>query len=166
MQDGFHYSKAALSRFDDPELAFRRRGAPFTFDVAGFLRLVMDLKKTAVTYAGEPEVIIHAPSFDHAIQDPVMDDIKISSRTKVAVIEGNYTLLNERYWSKVADLVDESWFVDVPPDVAKERLVRRHLQAGIEQTWEAAAHRAEENDIPNGQLIRSKLIEPDVRILN
>lgn len=67
----------------------------------------MDLKKTAVTYAGEPEVIIHAPSFDHAIQDPVMDDIKISSRTKVAVIEGNYTLLNERYWSKVADLVDE-----------------------------------------------------------
>ncbi|KAK3944401.1 putative kinase [Diplogelasinospora grovesii] len=164
--DGFHYSKAALSRFNDPDFAFRRRGAPFTFDVAGFLRLVMALKKTPVTSAGEPEVIIHAPSFGHAIQDPVIDDIAISSRTKVAVIEGNYVLLNEGPWSKVADLVDESWFVDVSPDVAKERLVRRHLQAGIEQTREAAAHRAEENDMPNGQLIRSKLIEPDVRILN
>ena len=32
-QDGFHYPKAALCTFDDPEFAFRRRGAPFTFDV-------------------------------------------------------------------------------------------------------------------------------------
>lgn len=108
-QDGFHYSKAALSRFNDPDLAFRRRGAPFTFDVAGFLRLVMTLKKTPVTSAGEPEVVIHAPSFDHAIQDPVIEDIEISSRMKVVVIEGNYVLLNEGQWGKVADLMDEKF---------------------------------------------------------
>lgn len=58
------------------------------------------------------------------------------------------------------------WFVDVPAETARERLVARHLLAGIESCGETAAARAEDNDIPNGDLIRSKLIKPDVRILN
>ncbi|KAK7978713.1 nicotinamide riboside kinase [Apiospora saccharicola] len=144
--DGFHHTKATLASFSDPDMAFRRRGAPFTFDADGLLDLI---------------------AFDHAVQDPVADDIRISSRSKVVIIEGNYTLLNERPWNKIAELVHESrWFVDVPPEVAKERLVLRHLAAGIETSREAAAHRAEENDLPNGDLIRSNLIEPDVRIVN
>lgn len=58
------------------------------------------------------------------------------------------------------------WFVDVPAAVARERLAARHLQAGIEQTMERALARADENDVPNGEHIRRKLIEPSVRILN
>ena len=58
------------------------------------------------------------------------------------------------------------WFVDVQPDVARERLALRHLHAGIEKTMEDAVARAEDNDLPNGRLIRSKLITPDVRIVN
>jgi len=48
-----------------------------------------------------------APSFDHAVQDPVANDICISSRSKIVIIEGNYTLLNEHPWNKMAELVDE-----------------------------------------------------------
>jgi pantothenate kinase len=54
----------------------------------------------------------------------------------------------------------------VPVDIARERLASRHLRAGIETTIEAAIKRAEENDIPNGDYIRSLLIEPNVRIIN
>ncbi|KAK8078596.1 hypothetical protein PG996_004766 [Apiospora saccharicola] len=167
--DGFHHTKATLASFSDPDMAFRRRGAPFTFDADGLLDLIASLKAgplTAGPDSGEEELIFTAPSFDHAVQDPVADDIRISSRSKVVIIEGNYTLLNERPWNKIAELVHERWFVDVPPEVAKERLVLRHLAAGIETSREAAAHRAEENDLPNGDLIRSNLIEPDVRIVN
>jgi pantothenate kinase len=56
------------------------------------------------------------------------------------------------------------WFVDIPRDVVKQRLAKRHVQAGIESTLEAAELRAEGNDLPNGDLIRQKLIKPDVRI--
>lgn len=47
-------------------------------------------------------------------------------------------------------------------ETAKRRLVARHLQAGIETLYEAAALRAEDNDLVNGDLIRANLIKPDV----
>ncbi|KAM5346112.1 hypothetical protein ACJ41O_009117 [Fusarium nematophilum] len=164
--DGFHYSRAALSSFSDPAQAFRRRGAPFTFDAASLLELVLLLKKTPVTACDEPEIITKAPSFDHALKDPVADAVAISSQAKVVIIEGNYTLLDEEPWSSIAGLVDDKWFVDIPTDVARERLAARHLKAGIETSIDAALSRAEENDIPNGEYIRSRLIEPSVRIVN
>lgn len=56
--------------------------------------------------------------------------------------------------------------MDVLPEVALGRLVKRHLQAGIETSAQAALLRAQDNDVPNGDLIRKRLMEPDVRILN
>lgn len=58
------------------------------------------------------------------------------------------------------------WFVDAPVEIVRDRLAQRHLAAGIETSKSAAIARAEENDIPNGELIRSLLIEPDVKIEN
>lgn len=107
MQDGFHHTKAALSAFKDPAEAFRRRGAPFTFDADAFIRLVLRLKDTPVTGADEPEEIILAPSFDHAVGDPLPDAIAISSRCRVVIIEGNYTLLDQEPWKHIADVVDD-----------------------------------------------------------
>ncbi|KAI6780573.1 nicotinamide riboside kinase [Emericellopsis cladophorae] len=164
--DGFHHTKEALMAFDDPALAFQKRGAPFTFDAEAFFKLVQCIKETPVTRPDEKAVTFLAPDFDHAVGDPVPDAIQISSAARIVIVEGNYTLLDEEPWNKIAALVDDRWFVDVTPDVARERLAKRHMQAGIEKTYEAAVARAEDNDLPNGALIRSKLIRPDVRILN
>jgi pantothenate kinase len=54
----------------------------------------------------------------------------------------------------------------VPAEIAKERLIERHVAAGIEKSRQGAAARVEENDIQNGDLIRAKLIEPDVKVIN
>lgn len=59
----------------------------------------------------EPEIFIMAPSFDHKIKDPILDDIRISSQSRVAIIEGNYTLLDESPWNKIALMVDERYAV-------------------------------------------------------
>ncbi|KAL2204982.1 phosphoribulokinase/uridine kinase [Sarocladium strictum] len=166
VQDGFHYTKAALRDFDDPANAFRRRGAPFTFDSHRFLDLILSLRELPVTHKGEPEEFLLAPSFDHAEKDPVEDAIAISSRNQVVIIEGNYTLLNEDPWRQIVTLVDDKWFVDALPATALDRLVDRHIQAGIETSREAALARTLENDMPNGDMIRALLIEPTVRIVN
>lgn len=57
--------------------------------------------------------------------------------------------------------------VDVPSlEVAKERLVQRHLVAGIETSREAASIRVEDNDLPNGELVKTKLVKPDLVVIN
>ncbi|KAG7144558.1 putative uridine kinase like protein [Verticillium longisporum] len=166
LQDEFHYSRHVLSSFNDPALAFRRRGAPFTFDATGFLEIVVKLKQMPVTGCGKHAMIIRAPSFDHAEMDPVPNSISLSSEARLVIIEGNYTLLNEAPWDQIADLVDDKWFVDVAEDMAHLRLAARHLKAGIENIMELALLRADENDVPNGAYIRKNLVEPNVRIIN
>ena len=60
-----------------------------------------------VTQSDEAEIVLKAPSFDHAVKDPAPDAIPISSQTKLVIIEGNYTLLNEDPWKNIAELVDD-----------------------------------------------------------
>jgi pantothenate kinase len=98
-----------LSTFGDSHLAFRKRGAPFTFDAPAFLSLVKALKSTPVTTDDELDLIVKAPSFDHAAQDPVNDDIEVPSTSRVVIIEGNYTLLDQDPWNEIASLVDERY---------------------------------------------------------
>jgi pantothenate kinase len=98
-----------LSTFTDAENAFRRRGAPFTFDAEAFLKLVTTLKTRPVTTYEEPEVMVTAPSFDHATKDPVEHAISISSRTRLAIVEGNYTLLNHSPWKDLAGFWAEKY---------------------------------------------------------
>ena len=52
---------------------------------------------------------MHAPSFDHAVQDPIEDDIAISSRNRVVIIEGNYTLMNQKPWREISEICDQRY---------------------------------------------------------
>jgi pantothenate kinase len=119
-----------------------------------------------ITSADGLEQFIYAPSFDHALKDPVEAAIPISSRNRLVIIEGNYTLLDQKPWSEIAVMCTEKWFVDAERQMVKQRLAQRHLLAGIETDAAAAEARAEENDLPNGDFIRSHLIAPDVVIQN
>lgn len=96
---------------------------------------------------------IHAPSFDHAVKDPVADDIPVAPTVKVCVFEGNYVALNKDEWAEAAALMDEIWWVEVDEEVARERLVKRHVKAGIAKDVQEAGRRADENDLVNGKEI-------------
>ena len=73
------------------------------------MKLVRNLVETPVTTNTEPEIRILAPSFDHATKDPVEDSIMISSRTRIVIVEGNYTLLNQAPWVDVAKSCTERY---------------------------------------------------------
>lgn len=147
--DGYHLSRAQLSAMPDPTTAHARRGAAFTFDGSSFLALVRKLREPLL-----PESrTLYAPSFDHAVKDPVADDIAIPPTTRIIVFEGNYLSLDRAPWREAAALMDELWFVEVDFEVARGRLVRRHVQAGIAPDEEEAQRRVSENDLVNGKEI-------------
>jgi len=98
-----------LSAFADPEEAFRRRGAPFTFDVDSFIEMVRLLSCSPVADHDDPSQDLWLPSFDHAKQDPVPFDIRIPTTTRVVILEGNYVLLNQHPWSQIGEMSDERY---------------------------------------------------------
>ncbi len=153
--DGYHLSRAQLSAMPNPATAHHRRGAAFTFDNKAFLELVKMLRKPLL-----PESkTIYAPSFDHAIKDPVADDIPIHPASKVVILEGNYLSLNQGLWKEAAELMDELWFVEVDFETARRRLVVRHVAAGIVKDEQEAGNRADENDLVNGRQIVDQRLE-------
>jgi pantothenate kinase len=158
--DGFHLPRSTLDALPNKVEAYARRGASWTFDENGVLKLVNVLSKSR----SEPSDVIIAPTFDHAVKDPMEGGIMITSDVKFVLLEGNYLLLNEEPWNQIHGLVDDTWFVDVAPDLARTRIAKRHIKAGIETTWEDAVRRAESNDLLNGVEIRNKLVKPSVVI--
>ncbi|KAF2204253.1 P-loop containing nucleoside triphosphate hydrolase protein [Delitschia confertaspora ATCC 74209] len=155
--DGYHLSRKQLDAMPDPVFAHARRGAAFTFDGDSFLTLVKKLREPLC-----PETnTLYAPSFDHSIKDPVEDDIAIPPSVRIILFEGNYLSLNKSPWKDAAELMDESWFVEVNFHVARNRLVYRHVKAGIAKDEEEAGKRADENDLVNGKEILENRLEVD-----
>lgn len=147
--DGFHLNLAQLAAMPDPEEAAYRRGAPFTFDGQKYFELVQRLRERIT-----PEsTAIYAPSFDHAIKDPVANDIVIPPTARIVLLEGLYLALNEEPWRGAAKLMDELWFIDVPMDIAIERLVQRHVATGLSPDFHHARTRVMASDMQNGQYL-------------
>jgi pantothenate kinase len=156
--DGFHLSRAHLDSLPNKEEVYRRRGIHWTFDGAGIVEAV---KKMA-----DPERrgILLLPSFDHAKKDPMADEVMIEASTDILILEGSWLLFDEAPWNEISKMVHESWFVNVHPDLARDRIARRHILSTIEKTWEDAVKRAEMSDLPNGDEIRRHLIKPDMTV--
>lgn len=116
------------------------------------MKLVQELREPL-----SPETpVLYAPSFDHAVKDPVENDVQISPTAKIVLFEGNYLSLNKGSWKEAADLMDELWFVEVDFEVARQRLVSRHVKAGIAKDHMEANKRVSENDLVNGKEIIEK----------
>lgn len=135
--DGFH--------FDDRVLTARgllpRKGAPETFDVAGFRHLLMRLR------VREAEVAI--PVFDRSIEISRAGAAIVPAETRILLVEGNYLLLDETPWSGLAGAFDMTVWLDVPVDELERRLVQRWLDHGF--ATDMAREKALSNDIPNAR---------------
>ena len=149
--DGFHLPLATIYAMPNAEEALARRGAPWTFDGDGVVRLLRELRD-----ASSDGRTVLAPTFDHAIKDPVHDSLAIGPEIQVCIVEGNYLLSRDAPWDAIADIADARWLIRVDPNLAVNRIASRHLAAGIEQTMEAAVARAVFNDLPNGEYVMSK----------
>ena len=158
--DGFHYTRDQLDEFADPAEAHKRRGAPWTFDIGAVTRFIGTLQASKLPRGERQEIF--APSFDHALKDPVEKGILIPAKADVVILDGNYLLLNDEGWHDLGTALDFRIFIEVDPKVARARVAKRHVLAGIEPSLELGEKRFDGNDGPNGELIRSRLRECDL----
>ncbi|ORY06577.1 P-loop containing nucleoside triphosphate hydrolase protein [Basidiobolus meristosporus CBS 931.73] len=151
--DGFHLTRKQLDTLPNPIEAHKRRGSEWTFDAQGLVQLVDNLRK-------HPQTIFYAPTFDHALKDPVPDDLAILPSHRLVIIEGLYLNLQTSPWSELNKLVDESWFIQTSLEVANQRVTKRHVQTGICNDMEEARIRVETNDALNARFILKNSLKP------
>lgn len=140
--DGFHLGNAELERLGRRD----RKGAPDTFDAAGYVAL---LRRLRAAEAGET---VYAPEFHREIEEAVAGAIAVPPEVPLVVTEGIYLLLDEGPWPAVRGLVDEIWYVELGDSVRVPRLLERHIRFG-KSPAEARAWVAR-SDEANAALIR------------
>ena len=143
--DGFHLPQSTLRDLGRRD----RMGAPDTFDVEGFARVLRWLRTNAA---------VTAPSFDRAIEEPVAAAITIGRGIRTVYVEGNYLLV----WPDIAELLDETWYLDLDPEVRRQRLLDRHVDSG--KSPDAAAAWIAAVDEPNAVLIAASAARADRRL--
>lgn len=139
--DGFHLANCELARRGLTHC----KGAPETFDAAGFVALLQRLRHA------DPVVTVMAPEFRRSIEEPVAGAIAVLPATRLVIVEGNYLLLPTGEWAGVDALLDDTWYLDTEDTLRQSRLITRHREFGRSAT--AARDWVEQTDEPNARLI-------------
>lgn len=146
--DGFHLADVELDR-----LGLRdRKGAPETFDAAGYAALLRRLRE-------ERDEIVYAPGFERVLEQPIAGAIPVPPAARLVVTEGNYLLL----WPRVRSQLDQVWFCELDEDERLRRLIARHEEFG--KSHEDAVAWVLRSDQANAELVaptrdRADLVVP------
>ncbi|UXX91937.1 nucleoside/nucleotide kinase family protein [Streptomyces sp. AD2-2] len=117
--DGFHLADVELDRLGRRD----RKGAPDTFDAAGYAALLRRLRE-------ETDDVVYAPGFERVLEQPIAGAIPVLPTARLVVTEGNYLLLHTGSWARVRPCLDEVWFCEVDEGERVRRLVARHEEFG------------------------------------
>lgn len=146
--DGFHLDDRILERSG----LLGRKGAPETFDADGFVNAVQRIA------AGDADILV--PVFDRAREIAIAGAQRVEARDRFVVFEGNYLLSATDPWCQLLGHWDYSIFLNPGMEELERRLVTRWLDHGHER--DAAARRAQDNDIPNARFVLEKSVSADL----
>jgi pantothenate kinase len=138
--DGYHLAQVELARLGSTE----RKGAPDTFDAAGYVALLHRLRAPGAD-------TVYAPEFRRAIEEPIAGAVPVPPEASLVITEGNYLLLGTPPWSAIRALLDEVWFLAPNEQIRRQWLTARHRCYG--RTAEEAAERTSGSDEHNARLI-------------
>ncbi|GAA2690626.1 MULTISPECIES: nucleoside/nucleotide kinase family protein [Nonomuraea] len=151
--DGFHLADVELDRLGRRD----RKGAPDTFDAAGYAALLGRLRQ-------DEEDVVYAPAFERDLEQPIAGSIPVERPARLVVTEGNYLLLEQGDWARVRPRLHEVWYCDLGSDERVRRLVARHERFGKDH--DAAVAWVLGTDQRNADLVattraRADLVVPD-----
>jgi pantothenate kinase len=151
--DGFHLADAVLDRLGRRE----RKGAPDTFDAAGYAALLRRLREED---CGD---VVYAPGFERVLEQPIAGALPVPPTARLVVTEGNYLLLDTGAWTRVRSQLDEVWFCELDEPERIRRLIARHEEFG--KSHDEAAAWVLGTDQRNAELVattrdRADLIVP------
>lgn len=137
--DGFHLDDAVLDRLGRRD----RKGAPDTFDAAGYVALLRRLRD-------QHDGVVYAPEFRRDLELAAAGALAVDPDLPLVVTEGNYLLVDGE-WAPVRGLLTETWFLDVDPELRRERLLARHMAHG--RSRQEAQRWVEGTDEPHAVLV-------------
>ncbi|MCP2160233.1 AAA domain [Williamsia serinedens] len=146
--DGFHLADDQLRRLG----ALGRKGAPDTFDAAGYAAL---LERTRL----ETDRPVYAPGFERTLEQPVAAALVVLPQARLVVTEGNYLLLDDPVWAAARAVMDAVWFVTADEPTRRDRLLTRHVEFG--KTPSAARAWIDDVDEPNAASVLSTAARAD-----
>ncbi|GGV63977.1 nucleoside/nucleotide kinase family protein [Streptomyces griseoloalbus] len=152
--DGFHLADAELDRLGRRD----RKGAPDTFDAAGYAALLGRLREEA------DDDVVYAPGFERGLEQPLAGALPVPPAARLVVTEGNYLLLDTGAWARVRRRLDEVWFCVLDEEERLRRLIARHEEFG--KSHQEAVAWVLRTDERNAELIaptrdRADLVVPE-----
>jgi len=150
--DGFHLAGSVLARLGRAG----RKGAPDTFDDAGYAALLRRLR------AADPRETVYAPEYRREMEEPIGSAVAVGPEVALVITEGNYLLLETDAWPRARALLDAVWFLAPDDAVRRERLKRRHEAFG--KSPEAAARWTLGSDQRNADLVAATRTRADAVI--
>jgi pantothenate kinase len=149
--DGYHLDDMVLV----PRGLRSRKGAPETFDVAGFVHMIGRLRDNL-----EPDIAV--PVFDRGIEIARAGARLIPHSVRTLIVEGNYLLLDQSPWNKLK--FDLTVMIQVESEVLRQRLVKRWLDLGLDLL--EANTKVSDNDMINVELVKNSSRLPDFCLRN
>ncbi|MFH5208312.1 nucleoside/nucleotide kinase family protein [Antrihabitans sp. NCIMB 15449] len=147
--DGFHLANSELRRLGRAS----RKGAPDTFDAAGYAALLERLRRNE-------DEIVYAPRFERSLEESINAAIPIPPTAALILTEGNYLLTDSGDWPRARAAMDQVWFIELSPDTRRSRLIERHEAHG--RTASEAAGWVRDVDEQNAELIEQTRYRADV----
>ena len=134
-----------------------RKGAPDTFDAAGYAHSARRLQRR---------------DRDPGVRAGVRADARAAlaaalagaSGARLVITEGNYLLLDDPVWPRARAAIDKVWFVAGEDGARTERLVARHVRFG--KTAEQARAWVATTDQRNAELVSTTRDKADRVIVN
>jgi pantothenate kinase len=125
--DGFHLANSQLARLG----LSARKGAPETFDAAGFVNLLRRLH--------DREELVYAPEYSRILHESIGSAIPVPASVRVILVEGNYLLIPGGQWAAVRPLLDLALYIETLDKIRVKSLLRRQQNRGLSleaaRTW-------------------------------
>jgi pantothenate kinase len=156
--DGWHYPNDYLATHsierDGERTALRSiKGAPETFDAASAYDCLSEIRR-----GGQ----VSFPVYSRRLHEPIPAGGTIESSHRIAVVEGNYLLLDEGPWRRFRQLFDVRVFISAILETLIDGLRERHLRGG--KTPAATEQQIREVDLPNATRVGPSVVHAQVLV--
>lgn len=151
--DGFHYAQRELNRLGRAG----RKGAPDTFDAAGYVALLQRLRE-------RPAEPVYAPVFERDLEEPVGSAVPVPPEVDLVVTEGNYLLVADAPWDAVRPCLDACWYIEEDEALRRSRLVARHVFYGKSpeqaETWTDGSDQRNADVVIASRALADRVVRP------